>query len=435
MRQHISRLRRLAILAITGLAVTTGPWIGATGASAAPIDPFYTPPAQLPSAPGSVIKSEPMPVLATLPGQDGWPVNAQRVMYTSRTQDGAPVAVSGTFLDATHPWRGSGPRPTVVIAPGTSGQGRQCAPSIAFSTGFDVFPDQLSISPNQEAISAGAWSELGARVLVIDYIGLGTPGMHTYVNRVEEAHAVLDAARAANNLAHVGQNNPVAFWGYSQGGGATAAAAELQPTYASELNLKGTWAGAPPADLAATLQRVDGNLIGGVIGYAVNGFLARYPELRGTLNSVASPQGMAVLNALSTECIGDIIFKQPFLHSSEFTADHQPLLGHLEAIPAAAKILSDQRIGTLTPTTPVLITSGLNDDTVPYPQARQLAVDWCAKNATVAFRTNDLPPILPGAVLPNHFGPELLDGYGTNGAIPWILARLNGTPLSGCTFS
>uniref|UniRef100_UPI001C224276 lipase family protein n=1 Tax=Nocardia alni TaxID=2815723 RepID=UPI001C224276 len=93
------------------------------------------------------------------------------------------------------------------------------------------------------------------------------------------------------------------------------------------------------------------------------------------------------------------------------------------------------RIGTLTPATPVLITSGLNDDTVPYPQARRLATDWCAKNATVTFRTNNLPPIAPGAVLPNHFGPELLDGYGTNGAIPWLLARLNGTPLSGCTFN
>lgn len=439
-----SHLRRTALGAIAGLAVAAGTCFGAAGAVAAPapdsagaqVDPFYTPPAVLPGAPGAIVRSEPMPIFAAPPSGDGrWPVSAHRVMYTSRTQDGTPVAISGTYLEATRPWNGGGPRPTVVIAPGTSGQGRQCAPSIAFSTGFVVDPAaSWSLSANQEALSAATWSALGARVLVTDYIGLGTPGIHTYVNRVEEAHAVLDGARAANQLAHVPSDTPVALWGYSQGGGATAAAAELQPSYAPDLNLRGTWAGAPQADLAVTLQHMDGSLIGGVIGYAVNGFLARYPALRNTLNSMATQQGRDLLNALSTECIGDVIFKQPFLHSSAFTIDHRPLLDHLQAIPAAAKVLADQRIGTMKPTSPVLITNGINDDTIPYAQSRGLATEWCSKGATVTFQTNTLPPIAPGTVLPNHFGPEFVGGYGTNGAIGYLLDRLAGKPLQGCTF-
>jgi pimeloyl-ACP methyl ester carboxylesterase len=435
-RQLNSRLRRFAAGTVAAVAVAAGSCVGATGsAEAAPISAFYTPPAQLPSQPGSIVKTEPMPVFATLPGGAGqWPVTAQRVMYTSRTMYGDPVAVSGTYLEPTRPWTGGGARPTVVIAPGTVGQGTQCAPSIAFSTGFVVSTDPLSVSPNQEAIAAAAWSSMGARVLVTDYIGLGTPGVHTYVNRVEEAHAVLDGARAADRLGGVPESAPLVLWGYSQGGGATAASAELQPSYAPGLNLKGTWAGAPPADLAKVLAKVDGNLISGVIGFALNGFLARYPQMRSAVDTAATPYGRAVLNELSTECIGDVIFKQPFMRTSDLTVDHKSMLEHLYALPEAVKILDDQRIGTLRPNSPVLITSGRNDDTVPYGQARQLAQDWCAKGATVTFRTNNLPPILPGAVIPNHFGPELIDGFGTNNAIQYLVDRLDGKPVSGCTF-
>ncbi|MQY26422.1 lipase family protein [Nocardia aurantia] len=433
-RRRRARLRRtltLGVAACAGAALTgvaTGP------GTAAPIDEFYTPPAQFATEPGSVIKTEPMPVFVAPPGIGPWPLSAQKVMYTSRTQDDVPVAVSGTYIEATSPWQGTGPRPTIVIAPGTVGQGRQCAPSLAFATGLYAQITPPSISANQEALSALAWNALGARVFVTDYIGLGTPGVHTYVNRVEEAHAVLDAARAADALSGTGPDTPLALWGYSQGGGATAAAAELQPSYAPELALKGVWAGAPVADLAAVLGQVDGNLIGGVIGYALNGFLARYPDLRPELDKRITPAAQGLLHELQGECIGDVILEHPFERTSNLTLDHRPMLDELHEVPAALEILNDQRVGTRTPTAPVLITSGINDDTVPYGQARQLATEWCGSGATVTFRTNHLPPILPGFTLPNHFGPELIDGYGTNGAISYIVDRLNGTPVPDCTF-
>ncbi|MBF5002126.1 lipase [Nocardia sp. BSTN01] len=425
--------RRIVAL---GAAACAGVALGcaAAGSSAAtPVSEFYTPPAQFATTPGSVIKTEPMPVFVAPPGFGPWPANAQKVMYTSQTQDGVPTAVSGTYLDATAAWQGTGPRPTVVIAPGTSGQGDQCAPSEAFATGLYAQITPPSISANQEAVSAMVWHALGARVFVTDYIGLGTPGVHTYVNRVEEAHAVLDAARAANALSGTGAQTPLAFWGYSQGGGATASAAELQPSYAPELNLKGVWAGAPTADLSAVLQQIDGNLIGGVVAYALNGFLERFPDLKPELDQRVTPQGEGLLAELQDSCVGDVILKHPLLRGSDFTRDHRPILDNLREVPAAMDILSRQRIGTLSPTAPVLITSGVNDDTVPYPQARQLADDWCGKGATVTFRSNGLPPILPGMALPNHFGPEIIDGFSPSGVIPYLMDRLNDKPVAGCT--
>lgn len=399
-------------------------------------DAFYNPPAQIPQQPGSVVETRPMTVLAAPPTAAGWPGTAQLTMYTTTLQDGSPTAATGTYIEPANPWKGPGPRPTVVIAPGTSGQGDQCAMSRAFSTGVTVTATpRLSLSANQEALSSAVWSELGARVFVVDYIGLGTPGMHTYVNRAESAHAVLDGARAANRLGGVGPGEPVLFWGYSQGGGASAAAAELQPQYAPDLDLKGTWAGGPTADLTAILQRIDGGLIGGAIGYAVNGMLARYPDLAPIVDRIASPSGRAMLDTLSTECIGDVVLKQPFLRTNSLTRDGRPLLDHLREYPEAMRALDEQRIGKRTPGSPVLITSGRNDDTVPYGQARQLASDWCAKGAKVTFRTNELPAILPGFTIPNHFGPEMIDGYGPNTAVGYLLDRLADKPVPTCTFT
>ncbi len=431
MRPQAGRI--VAVLVLACATAVAGVVTDAGEVSAEPMSSFYTPPDQIPQEPGAIIKTQPMTLYVTPPTEQGWPGRAQHVMYTSRLQDGSPVAVSGTYIEPTGPWQGAGPRPTVVIGPGTSGQADRCAMSVAFSTGLAVSTQPLGVSANQELPSSVVWSGLGARVLVTDYIGLGTPGMHTYANRFDSGHAILDGVRAANNLGGVGPETPVVLWGYSQGGGATAAAAEMAPAYAPELNLKGTWAGGPVADLTAILDKIDGALIGGAIGFAVNGMLARYPELHRAVDRVTSQAGRDMLETLSNSCIADVITYHPFLKTSSLTNDGRPLSAHLAELPEATPVLAELRIGNSTPATPVLITSGLNDDTVPYGQARRLAEDWCGKGATVTFRTNDLPPILPGTTIPNHFGPEIIDGFGPDNAFTYLLDRLADKPVSGCS--
>lgn len=407
---------------------------GASVAQADPVDDFYLSPAQVVDAPGAVLRTQPMSLFAALPGADGvYPVQAKRVLYTSRTQDSSPVGVSGTFIGTEAPWRGAGPRPTIVVAPGTVGQGDQCAPSRAFPTTVNAVTQPLSISPNQELLSSTLWGSMGANVFVTDYIGLGTPGVHTYVNRVDQAHAVLDGARAANELTG-DADAPIGIWGYSQGGGAAAAAAELASEYAPGLNIKGTWAGAPTADLLEVLKKVDGTLIGGVIGYALNGFYERDPSLQPLVDARLTDYGKAVLNDLSTQCIADTIGKYPFLRTESLTVDGKSMLENLRTIPQAGVILEAQRMGRSTPNAPVMITSGVNDDTVPYGQARQLAQDWCGRGGSVEFRTNPLPPILPGATLPNHFGPQLIDGYG-GAAASFLMDRFADAPMAPCSLN
>lgn len=398
------------------------------------VDPFYEPPAELPAAPGDVVRTQPSTVSATLPGADGaWPAAATRMMFTSRDVHDRTATVTAMVIEESGPWRGPGERPTVVIAPGTTGQGDRCAISLTAPSGLwaGADPDPY-FSANQEIISAAKWHAMGARVVVTDYIGLGTPGIHTYVNRVETGRAVLDAARAARTLS--GTDSPLLLWGYSQGGGATAAAAELQPDYAPDLDLRGVWAGAPVADLEQVLAHADGSLIAGVIGWSVNGMVDRYPELQPLLDEGVTDSGAELLDALKTKCIGDIIFKAPFIHTSDLTVDGRSLGEWIAENPAALDVLRQQRVGTLTPEAPVLITSAPHDDTVPYGQARQLADVWCIAGADVTFRTTPMPPLAPGWTIPDHFGPLIHDTMVHDEVTPWLLSTLE-SGGNGCSFS
>ncbi|AQA23895.1 secretory lipase family protein [Rhodococcus sp. MTM3W5.2] len=255
--------------------------IASPTAAAAPTADFYTPPADLTaSAPGDLIRTEPSELALRVPGTDGaFPADGRRIMYRSTDANGAANAVTGTYLEPQRPWEGPGPRPLVSLAVGTHGQGDQCAPSKLLNQ-LLTFQAPIGLMTEYEVLGINALLLQGIAVVVTDYDGLGTPGMHTYVNRAAEAHAVLDAARAARNLpgTSITPAGPVGFWGYSQGGGAAAAAAELAADYAPELQVKGTYAGAPPADLGATLAQIDGSFLTGAIGYAINGLAQAYPS-------------------------------------------------------------------------------------------------------------------------------------------------------------
>lgn len=284
-------------------------------------------------------------------------------------------------------------------------------------------------------IQMSALLNSGYGVVVTDYIGLGTPGRaHTYVNRADQGQALLDAVRATHKLSgtSIKADSRVGLWGYSQGGGAVASAAELHPTYAPDVNLVGTYAGAPPADLAATIKGVDGNLIAGVLGYTLNGLVESYPELKPIIDANINSKGVAALKDISTQCIPDSIASYRLAKSSAWTNSGQSLSTIVDTMPVVKQIVAEQKIGNRTPTTPVLVTTKLSDGTVPHKQARQLAVDWCGKGAKVTYAPLGLPA-LPGdtdRLAVQHIA-GLFEGLPT--AQSWMNARLTGkAPTTNC---
>ena len=422
----------LGCLAVQAVPATAADAAGDVVSRGVTIPAFYNPPAGLPAGNGTVIRHEPLPLGLSLPGLDGRPMpgTATRLMYRSTDSAGQPVAVTGAYIEPTAPWKGGGPRPLVALASGTMGQGDQCAPSFALQNPLTLTGDTVSVG--YEDLAIYRLLSTGAAVVVTDYVGLGTTDrLHTYVNRLDQGHALLDAARAARAVpgASVTADSRVGLYGYSQGGGASASAAELQPSYAPDVKVAGTYAGAPPADLSSVMKGIDGSALAGALAWSINGFAQADPDVRRIVEANISATGKAALKDASTMCVGDAIFGFGFTKSSKWTVSGKSIGDVIAADPAAQAALDRQRIGTLRPAGPVRLATGTQDDIVPHAQARQLALDWCRKGGNVTYDAVVLPN-LGDKLLTNHLVPLITD---QGDAISWLTDRLAGKPaVSNC---
>jgi hypothetical protein len=434
-RSTSDRLTAVAIATVACVCVSATP-ADATETGTEPVvsrgvtvPAFYTPPAQLPASNGALIRQEPLPLGISLPGLDGRPLpgTATRLMYKSTDSSGQAVAVTGAYIEPSAKWEGDGPRPLVAVASGTMGQGDQCAPSYALQHPLTVNGETLSVGYDNLAIYR--LLATGAAVVVTDYVGLGaTDRLHTYVNRLDEGHALLDAVRAARALpgTSLTSGSPVGLYGYSEGGGATASAAELQPTYAPDVHLAGTYSGAPPADLTAVMKGIDGSALVAALGWAINGFVQTYPEMRSLAEANLNDAGRTALADASTMCVGEAVTSYGFGRSTAWTTSGKSVADIIAAEPRAQAVLDDQRLGTLKPAGPVRVATGIEDDIVPHGQARQLAVDWCRKGGDVTYEAVDLPN-LGDRILTNHLAPLIAD---QGSAISWLTDRLEGKPTT-----
>lgn len=387
---------------------------------------FYTPPDPLPpGAPGDLIRTEPSRLVLEPSGQLGAIMaTGTRIMYRSIDSRGNPMAVTGTYFEPFNNWPGAGPRPLIVYGPGTQGLGDQCAPSRQFNQGIHFAPF-LDITFNYEELFVSTMVARGFAVVMTDYQGLGTPGVHTYVNRVAEANAMLDAGRAAMRLpgTSLDPNGPMALFGYSQGGGASAAAVELAPAYAPELRIVGAFAGAPPADLQAQIPFTDGSVLVGVTGYLLNSMLATYPEYTDLVRGALTPMGQKLLDDTATQCIAETAMRFRFKRMQDFfVGDVTEALGK----PLFQSLFESQRLGRYRPEAPALVLSNRFDPLVPWAPAAQLARDWCAQGADVQFWTNEQPPLFNKLAV-NHALPMLVDG---ERAMQWLADRFNGLPTT-----
>jgi hypothetical protein len=341
--------------------------VAAAAAACSPPPPadFYAPPASLPARPGDVIAT-----VATQYG-NGTVATSTAIKYRSTSATGAPNYVIGTLLVPRAAWAGPGRRPVVAFAPGTQGIGDTCAPSRTLPGGN--YYEQLNVN---------AMLQRGWAVAITDYEGLGTPGDHTYVVKDAEAHALLDLVRAAQRLpgSGVAADAPVALWGYSQGGQASAAAAEAEPTYAPELDVRGVVAGGIPSDLAGVAEHLNGpgNAFFAFLAFAAVGLDAAYADL--DLEPYLNDAGRALFEQGRTACVGSGLLLGIGQRIENLTTSN-PLDD-----PAWQARIAEQRLGEVAPQAPVFQYHGTLDEIIPVGQGRTLRDDWCAAGAPVEYR-------------------------------------------------
>ncbi|MFE7802497.1 lipase family protein [Nocardia sp. NPDC057440] len=268
----------------------------ATPASAGPLypqpdpDPFYAAPADLAEhPPGDVLDVRGMPPLPLFPG-----ASVTLVKFRSTNSHGEPIAAVTTVLTpAGH--RPDGPMLSYQHFINSLGTG--CAVS---HTLYNSDLNLTATTPMLNAVLQQGWS-----VALPDHLG---PQMALGAARLG-GQIVLDGIRAVKRLPALAvQNGPVVMAGYSGGGLATAWAAALQPSYATELQIAGAAIGGVPANLVTMARALgfDPHPAFGLAMATATGLEREYPD-QVPISAYLNPRGFAVRDAIANSCTNSIL--------------------------------------------------------------------------------------------------------------------------------
>ncbi len=340
--------------------------------------------------PGEVVASERIAAYL-LPGLK-LRARSWRILYRSTRHDDSATVVSGSIYVPRNP------RGIIGYAPGTHGLANYSAPSRLIARGVEY-----------EAAFVARLLSLGYAVVLTDYEGLGTPGDHPYIMGRILGRNVLDAVRAARSFdeAGLGSDLPLGIIGYSEGGHASAAAAELHASYAPELDIVGIASGSVPSELESAGDHIEGSFFSFFAGYGALGVNCAYPELN--LDQYLTPEGEQTLYRLRRTSIVTAALRGP-----HFMGVHDIMTENVLRRPDWQARLRENSLGSVAPIAPIYLYTAKHDPLVPPAQTRDLAVRWRARGADVRLT------IAPGI---DHITGYLL---GVDGAVTWLDQQMAG---------
>ncbi len=169
------------------------------------------------------------------------------IQYQSYETDGTPIMIyARVYLPV-----GRTGAPILGFAPGTTGIGDECAPSLEE-------PAKANWANYESHMQTYAGQ--GYAAVITDYEGMrDADRIHHYMVGEMEGRAVLDSVRALINLeagTQVLDTADVFLAGYSQGGHAAFWADQIAPSYAPALSIKGVIGWGPVMDVQETLADI-----------------------------------------------------------------------------------------------------------------------------------------------------------------------------------
>ncbi|MCU4424200.1 MULTISPECIES: alpha/beta hydrolase family protein [Acinetobacter] len=292
----------------------------------------------------------------------------------------------------------------VVWEHGTVGVGDSCAPSNnTINPRFKILADTLLAA--------------GYVVIAPDYEGLGTRGMHPYLNLGSEAKSAIAAVKAAKD--HYGSqlNSSWMSIGQSQGGHASLGTAEFAN---NDSNYKGAVATAPASSLGDIISIVAPQAIKDILqkeqagtvpvgtavevyaellayaAYTTVGITAYEPKFNYREIFQQRSQSIAEFAEGTTGengvCLPDLHNKfaddiRDFLatNAGKTVLDYPGLAGNFQENPTVKKFLVDNQPATKKINSPVMIVQGTADMAVPYPITEGLQNRLKDKGTDVTF--------------------------------------------------
>jgi hypothetical protein len=304
------------------------------------------------NSPGALLQQDRIDTGIT--GAQAW-----RIRYTTRDLNDVDHESTGLVIAPT---AAGDNRPILTWCHGTTGLGDAACPSAQPDPARELVT-YFTLEATQQ-IDFGVpglqgFIDAGWVVCATDYQGLGTDGMHQYTINITNARDAVFIAHAARQLVEVDAGTQLGCAGWSQGGGAAAAVAELDDADYGDLQLIGTVPMSPgvakialqnPVGIAAGLTDAtaapDSHLVMLLAGvHAAN-------PLTLTLSDAFTPLGVEILDAAWNT--------QPVHHLNDTIARLFRLKGAVlnpkpVNFPAWENAIIASSAGARTPVAPVLV--------------------------------------------------------------------------------
>jgi Secretory lipase len=346
----VSTIVRRVVCALFAAASLTAVVVTATPASATPTNGVSD------TGPGALISVGVLPRPQWLPGSG----QAYHVLYRTTGWDDQPTEETGAvFLPSGTPPPGGWK--VVSWEHGTSGVASGCAPTL--------------IGRQQKEISyLSGWLAAGYAVVATDYEGLGTPGIHPYLDGRSLAYGSIDIVRAAHKVDSAISGSWLAV-GYSEGGLGDLWTGSLATRYAPELDFRGAVTNAPASQAHMTLNVIPITptaVMNAYWFYFMAGFQVAAPGFDAA--DYLTPEGLQlyaqVLTSDST-CLPDL---QNYVTANKLTYQDLTTLTPAKVDRLADYLSAIGEIPIAKYTEPVFVGQGTADTTV-YPPSTQTTVD------------------------------------------------------------
>lgn len=378
------RRRRPRPVASPGWLLAVGRWVAAALIVAVPaaawwaslelraglpvIDAFYDTPAEVPDMPGALLRVD------AWPGTPPAGAHVERILYTTTDLHGSPAVASAIVVvpDALP----ADPAPVILWDHGTTGIGRDCAPSLM----PDMFEIQ-GIPAVAEAVAAG-WV-----IVATDYSGQGAEGDFPYLIGEGEARSTLDSLRAARQLDGVRLADDTVVWGHSQGGHAALWTGALAREYAPEVRIAGVAAISPAADPLGMARLITApGAASPLTSLAVAWVLIPYSQAYDDVDFSAqvAPAGRAIVREMSARCTSQPGLLVSVLSAVGIGAGDRLYLGDLTGGVLGERLEQNETTGPWS--MPLTIAWGGSDEVISPALQREYTDRLCAAGVEVTAR-------------------------------------------------
>ncbi|NKY46146.1 lipase family protein [Nocardia cerradoensis] len=368
-------------------------------------DPFHRAPEGFEAQPaGAILRSRVVELAAF--GIVPLRISAWQLLYRTSDLNGTAEAAVTTVLLPRDCAPG---RPLVSFHCAIDAVAPQCFPSYALRRGARA----IGAIPQLELPLIAAALDRGWVVSVPDHGG--SEGRFGVAR--EPGHRALDGVRAALNFVPLGLNSrtPIALWGYSGGGLATAWAAELAETHAPELNIVGAVAGSPVGDPGAAFERLNGTVFAGFAMVFTAGLRRGYPDLDTALRATLQPRYLAMLAEAEVSATFPLLARLARRDVGRYAAGGLP--GLLDTAELRA-VLADILPGRRAPRMPMLIVQGVHDEVIAVDDVDALVRRYEAAGADIGYLRDRLSAHLP------------LEFLAVPVMVDWLADRFAGRPTT-----